>query len=97
MNVTETTIEFGGVQVFTTDIKNRFQEERLLRTLEKSFPELEINFDLWDYLSNPEMPYPCGHSILRVQGNTINSKSIISTINQSGFKCDILENKVCNQ
>ena len=80
------------IEVFTTNIQSKIQAENILKTLEKSFPELKINFDL----SETKFPYPCGHSILRVEGNTINSESIISIINQSGFKCDILEDKVCS-
>jgi len=80
------------VEVFTTNIQSKIQAERILNPLEKNFLELKINFDL----NETELPYPCGHSILRVEGNTINSESIISILNQSGFKCDILEDKVCS-
>lgn len=79
------------VEVFTTNIQSKIQAGRILKKLEKSFPKLKINFDL----SKTRLPYPCGHSILRVEGNEINSENIISIMNQSGFMCDILEDKVC--
>lgn len=88
----EKTFKVDGVEVFTTNIQSKIQTERILKMLESSFPKLKINFDL----SETEQPYPCGHTILRVEGNTINSEKIIEIVNQSGFICDILENKVCS-
>jgi len=80
------------IEVFSTNVQSEIQAQLILETLEKSFPELKINFDL----NETKLPYPCRHSILRVEGTTINSESLVSIINQSGFKCDILEDKVCN-
>lgn len=80
------------IEVFTTNIKSEIQAERILKTLDTIFPKLKINFDV----SKTELPYPCGHSILRIEGKTIHSESIIATMKQSGFMCDILEDKVCN-
>lgn|GEM_PF-379571 len=87
----EKTLKFGGIEVFTTNIQSKIQAERIVQILESSFPKLKINFDLCE----TELPYPCGHTILRVEDNEINSEIIISIIKQSGFMCDILEDKVC--
>lgn len=88
-NVKQRTIPL--VEVFTTSIQNDIQAEHTLQSLAGCFPELKMNFDL----NETDLPYPCGHTILRVEGDTINSKEIISIVNQSGFKCDVLEDKVC--
>lgn len=55
------------------------------------FPELTANFDI----SDTALPFPCGHSILRVEGATIDSDKIIHLVKQSGLMCEILEDKVC--
>jgi len=89
------TIKGGGVvasvEVFTTNIQSKIQADSVLNLLENRFQTLKINFDL----NEVEQPYPCGHTVVRVEGNTINAENIIAIINQSGFRCDILEDKVC--
>jgi hypothetical protein len=79
------------VEVFTTNIQSKCQSEALSETLRDKFPHLRINFDL----VQTRLPYPCGHSVLRVEGNEIDAESIRSVVHQSGFLCDILEDKVC--
>ena len=80
------------IEVFTTDVQNKFQAKQLLNMLNNNFSHLKINFDI----ERTQLPYPCGHSILRVEGRLINSEKIISLINKSGFMCDILEDKICH-
>lgn len=80
------------IEVFTTDVQNEFQAEKLLSILNNNFPQLKINFDI----ERTQLPYPCGHSILRVEGRLINSEKIISLASKSGFMCDILEDKICH-
>ncbi|SPW29535.1 Uncharacterised protein [Elizabethkingia miricola] len=87
----EKTLKFGGIEVFTTNIQSKIQAERIVQTLESSFPKLKINFDLCE----TELPYPCGQRFYELKDNEINSEIIISIIKQSGFMCDILEDKVC--
>lgn len=67
------------------------QTVRIVKTLKEYYPELEIDVELND----SELPFPCGHSILRVEGASINSENIIAIVNQSGLLCEILEDKVC--
>lgn len=80
------------IEVFTTNIQNEIQAIRVVGILEKSFIDLKINFDL----NETNLPYPCGHTILRIEGKVINIEKMLSIINKSGFRCDILEDKVCN-
>ena len=74
-----------------TDIRNSVQAEQMQKVLKNSFPVLKFNFDL----ENSEAPFPCGNSILRVEGKTINSEEIILILNKAGFKCEVLEDKIC--
>ena len=79
------------IEVFMTDIRNSVQAEQMQKVLKNSFPVLKFNFDL----ENSEAPFPCGHSILRAEGETINSEEIILILNKAGFKCEVLEDKIC--
>lgn len=79
------------LEVFTTNIQDQIQSDRVLNTLQNKFPLLKINFDLDD----SENATPFCHSILRVEGATINPEKIISVVIQSGFMCNILEDKIC--
>jgi len=78
------------IEVFTTDVQNEIHAKQLLSMLNNYFSQLKINFDI----EVTQLPYPCGHSILRVEGRLINSEKIINLVNKSGFKCDILEDKI---
>lgn len=79
------------VEVFTTNVRSKLQAEPVLKLLGTSFSNLEINFDIQD--SDSRIPF-C-HNILRVEGATINAEKIIALVNQAGFQCAILEDKIC--
>lgn len=79
------------IEVFITNVEEIDQANRILENLRDCFPRLEISFDL----SDSKSAFPCGHSIIRMEGSLINSENIISTVNQAGFKCDVLEDKLC--
>jgi hypothetical protein len=81
------------VEVFITDIQNTIQTERILNTIQNENTELKINFDL----NENDFPFPCGHTILRVEGNKIDSDKIMETVRNQGFNCEILEDKICTQ
>ncbi|WP_020529274.1 hypothetical protein [Flexithrix dorotheae] len=80
------------VEVFITNIKLENQAIAVLESLESDFPDLLINFDLEDF----QAPYPCGHSILRVEGKSINPQSIINCLRLKGFECEVLVDKICH-
>ena len=79
------------VEVFVTNISNQIQVEGILKMLKNRFPELKINFDLDD----SDTQFPFCHTILRVEGSTIDAEKIIATVTKSGFMCAILEDKIC--
>ena len=78
-------------EIFITDIQNKIQAARILCTIQNENADLKINFDLND----TELSFPCGHTILRVEGDTFNSEKIISGLNKLGFICNVLEDKIC--
>lgn len=78
-------------EVFITNIRKQTQAEMLISQLTHHFPALKVNIDLQE----TEAPFPCGHSILRVAGQAFESEAIISMVANSGFMCDVLEDKIC--
>jgi len=79
------------IEVFTTNIPNTDQAISVLKALENDFLELKINFDIERTIIN----YPCDHSILRVEGNIIETEPFMKAVNSLGFACDVLEDKIC--
>jgi len=79
------------VEVFITNVKSECNSEEILQFLENNYPTLKINFDLEDF----NKPYPCGHSILRIEGELIDTITIVQQLKGKGIKCKILEDKTC--
>lgn len=80
------------VEVFITDIQNEIQTAKVFTEIQKENTDLKINFDL----NETDLPFPWGHTILRVEGNKINSEKILQKVKTLGFNCEILEDKICN-
>lgn len=78
------------IEVFTTNIPNQISGNQMIKYLKMNFLELQIDFDI----EAPIVNYPCDHSILRVEGATIDVQNIISHINKNGYKCHILEDRM---
>lgn len=79
------------IEIFTVNIQSKIQSEQMIQILGEDFPQLKINVDL----SETEFSFPCGHSILRVEGATIQSDKIKAQVRNAGFMCEILEDKIC--
>ncbi|MDW7691771.1 hypothetical protein R9C00_16500 [Flammeovirgaceae bacterium SG7u.111] len=79
------------VEVFITNIKPEILSKEMLRFLENEHPNLKINFDLEDF----NEPYPCGHSILRIEGKIIDTNSFVQQLKNKGIECELLEDKIC--
>jgi len=79
------------IEVFTTNIPNKGLAISVLKALENDFPELKINFDIERTIIN----YPCDHSILRAEGDIIETERFMKAVNTLGFACDVLEDKIC--
>ncbi|MFD2034646.1 hypothetical protein ACFSKL_07600 [Belliella marina] len=79
------------VEVFITDIQGKIQSDQVVCSIRDCYPELKINIDL----NETEKSYPCGHTVLRVEGNTINPGKILTTVRDLGYRCVVMENKIC--
>lgn len=79
------------IEVFITDIQTKVQANKILNTIQIDNTDLKINFDL----NETELPFPCGHTIIRIEGTKINLDKILVTVRSEGFNCEILEDKVC--
>lgn len=81
------------VEVFITDIQNNIQADIILNSIQKDNTGLKMNFDL----NETDLSFPCGHTILRIEGSKINIDKILKTVRNQGFKCELLEDKICTQ
>jgi hypothetical protein len=69
-----------SVEIFRTNIQNKRTATKILRELNRRFPECEINFDLED----------CDN-ILRVAGPDYKIPELVGTVTDFGYQCEILE------
>jgi len=68
------------VEVFKTNVRGTREAKRIIQKLVEEFPQHKINFDLSD----------CDR-ILRVQGNNILERKIISIVTSLNYDCEILQ------
>ena len=79
------------IEVFITDIQNKAQADRVSSRILVENTDLKVNFDF----NETEVAFPCGHTILRMEGDVVNSDEIIAIVKESGFNCEVLEDKIC--
>lgn len=78
------------IEVFITDIKKQTQAKRIVKTLEHTFYDLNINYDM----DETGLPFPLGHTVLRIEGENIDVKRFILMVKELGFRCQIMEDNV---
>jgi hypothetical protein len=78
-------------EIFITNIQNKVEANKVLNSIKTENPELKVNFDL----NETEKAYPCGHTILRTESAKINEKRILTSVQNLGYSCEILQDKVC--
>lgn len=79
------------VEVLITNVKSETLSNEILNLLKLKHPLLKINFDLEDF----NKPYPCGHSVLRIEGDFIDTNLITKFLQGIGVECDLLEERAC--
>ncbi len=67
------------IEVFKTNIKDKFQSAEVQIQILKHYPELKIGFDLEDI-----------DKVLRVEGIFFNNPKIISALDFIGIQCQVL-------
>ena len=80
-------------EVFITDIQKNEEVHRVWNSIKKTNPGLKLNCDL---IEN-SLPFPCGHTVIRVEGNDIDPDKILALVRDHGFRCEIMEDKICSQ
>ncbi|MEE9361384.1 MAG: hypothetical protein V3U92_02165 [Cellulophaga sp.] len=78
------------VEVFITDIKEQALAKKIVKALEYVFSELDINYDM----DETGLPFPQGHTVLRVEGENIDAGQIILIVKKSGLNCEIMEDNI---
>jgi hypothetical protein len=68
------------IEVFSTNVHESPQADKLVGLLRQQFPNSRINFDLDDR-----------DKILRVEGADFHPVEVISLVTEQGFDCKILE------
>jgi hypothetical protein len=68
------------IEVFTTNVKEQCEADKLLVLLQQHFSTSKINFDLHD----------CD-KILRVEGNIVEVEKVRMLVEENGFVCKVLE------
>ncbi|WP_298420723.1 hypothetical protein [uncultured Kordia sp.] len=58
--------------------------------LKTEFPELKIDYDM----DETNLPYPCGHTVIRIKGIYFSIEKIVSLISKKGFVCEIMKDKI---
>ncbi|WP_314004575.1 hypothetical protein [Xanthocytophaga flava] len=91
-NLTGAVVNESLVEVLITNIESDTENNHVVRKLKDFFPDLKINYDV-EY--EKIHLFPCQHNILRVEGLQINISAIIKLINNMGFECQLLEDKIC--
>ncbi|WP_298895131.1 hypothetical protein [uncultured Psychroserpens sp.] len=89
------------IEVFITNVKTQIQVEKVSKKIGERFPDLNIDFDM----DETNLPYPIGHTVLRIEGESFDPNKIILIAIKLKLLCEIMEdsisiktthNKVCN-
>lgn len=78
------------VEVFITDIANKRKVIEVVEMIAQTYSELKVNFDF----DETGLPYPLGHTVLRIEGRNIDAKKIILIVKEFDFYCEIMEDKI---
>ncbi|WP_130734061.1 hypothetical protein [Flavobacterium sp. J27] len=79
------------IEVFITNITKVYQVKNVIERISKNFLGLQIDYDL----DETGLVFPCGHTVLRIEGNKIESELITILVNQLGFECKIMPDTIC--
>ncbi|UTW61276.1 hypothetical protein KFE98_14810 [bacterium SCSIO 12741] len=77
------------VEVFITDIRHPADVKTVAKNLHLAYPEWQINLDP----DETGLPYPAGHTVLRIEGRDIDPLEIQKKVNREGFNCEIMEDQ----
>lgn len=74
------------IEIFKTNIQEQSQADKVFHSLMVLLPDSKINFDLDD-----------SDKILRIENEIIDSGEIRSVVQDLGFLCKVIPDKVCKK
>ncbi len=77
--------------LFITNIQKESQAEQTVQLIQAKFLPDHVNYDM----DETGLPFPCGHTVLRVEGANINAKEILTLIRAQNVRCEIMEDRSC--
>ncbi len=80
------------IEIFITNITEEQKAIELVQLLKKEFVHLEIDYDM----NETSLPFPCGHTVLRVEGLYTNTEQIIALAKNKNIICEIMKDKICD-
>lgn len=75
------------VEVYITDIKRKCQAMEMVASFKQVYPKLKVNFDM----DETSLPFPQGHTVLRVEGEYFDTEQIILMMKKSQLNCEIMK------
>jgi hypothetical protein len=79
------------VEVFISNVSTAQHAERVADALSAHSPRISVHLDL-DVAGEP---FPCRHAVIRAEGPAIDNYAVIAIVNRAGFKCEVLEERLC--
>lgn len=79
------------IEVFITNITKEYLAKKVVKQLSNRFLEFKIDYDL----NETALDFPCGHTVLRVEGEKMPLESITQLVYQMGFECQVMPDTIC--
>ncbi|MCO6164462.1 hypothetical protein [Flavobacterium sp. NRK F7] len=79
------------IEVFITNITKDYQAKKVIKQLYNRFLDFKIDYDL----NETVLHFPCGHTVIRLEGERISVESIVQMVRQMGFECQVMPDTIC--
>lgn len=78
------------VEVFITDIIEKHDAIEIIKSIKQMYSQLKVSYDI----NETNLPFPHGHTVLRIEGAHIPVNALKLMVNTSGFLCEIMEDNM---
>lgn len=75
------------VEVFITDITEKHDAIEIIKSIKQMYSQLKVSYDI----NETNLPFPYGHTVLRIEGAHIPVNTLKLMVKTSGFHCEIME------
>lgn len=79
------------IEVFITNITKEYLAKKVVKQLSSHFLDFKIDYDL----NETALHFPCGHTVIRIEGEKILLESITQLVYQMGFECQVMPDTIC--